>query len=299
MHRLNQKSVVWNYLRLLMQRAAIYSVQRVAVTSPLPPVLFSPARPRVNVYLCIKQALFIRPMNMHCLVAVARCRVQTRRYHCLINHIQSHRLTLCRPPLPLNFPFSQYSTRVPRSPLSSPLSRRGSAASSLRALRAFSLIVLSHSLLSPFHHAIHSPVVASLANWPQLTLIYVIFSGHPHVTALQCTLNVLDAGAEYARMWFADVIGAGKREEGDEWGPKRGRRVESPNGHPWSPCGDIRNVNRTNQSGTSRPRSWSDTCGAFRVSRGTRVSRESASLFSEDPRRVCHSIARDQYYERM
>lgn len=44
---------------------------------------------RVNVYLCIKQALFIRPMNMHCLVAVARCRVQTRRYHCLINHTQS------------------------------------------------------------------------------------------------------------------------------------------------------------------------------------------------------------------
>lgn len=44
---------------------------------------------RVNVYLCIKQALFIRPMNMHCLVPVARCRVQTRRYHCLINHTQS------------------------------------------------------------------------------------------------------------------------------------------------------------------------------------------------------------------
>lgn len=44
---------------------------------------------RINVYLCIKQALFIRPMNMHCLVAVARCRVQTRRYHCLINHTQS------------------------------------------------------------------------------------------------------------------------------------------------------------------------------------------------------------------
>lgn len=51
-------------------------------------------RPYVNVYLCIKQALFIRPMNMHCFVAVARCRVQTRRYHCLINHTQSHRTTL-------------------------------------------------------------------------------------------------------------------------------------------------------------------------------------------------------------
>ena len=55
-------------------------------------ILKYPARrglARVNVYLCIKQALFIRPMNMHCLVAVARCRVQTRRYHCLINHTQS------------------------------------------------------------------------------------------------------------------------------------------------------------------------------------------------------------------
>lgn len=51
-------------------------------------------RSYVNVYLCIKQALFIRPMNMHCLMAVARCRVQTRRYHCLINHTQSHQTTL-------------------------------------------------------------------------------------------------------------------------------------------------------------------------------------------------------------
>lgn len=110
---------------------------------------FPPARPRVNVYLCIKQALFIRPMNMHCLVAVARCRVQTRRYHCLINHIQSHRLTLCLPPPTPPSPFRPCSTRIPRSPLpSSPLSRRGPAVSSLRALRAFSLIVLSHSLLS-------------------------------------------------------------------------------------------------------------------------------------------------------
>lgn len=100
MHRLDQKPVVWNYLRLLMQRAAIYSVQGVAVTAPPAPAPSPSARPRVNVYLCIKQALFIRPMNMHCLVAVARCRVQTRRYHCLINHIQSHRLTLRRTPPP-------------------------------------------------------------------------------------------------------------------------------------------------------------------------------------------------------
>lgn len=74
--------------------------------------------PRVNVYLCIKQALFIRPMNMHCLVAVARCRVQTRRYHCLINHIQSHRPTLCHlPPFPFTVPYPS------RSSLSSSLSR--------------------------------------------------------------------------------------------------------------------------------------------------------------------------------
>ena len=293
MHHLNQKSVVWNYLRLLIQRAAIYSVQRVAVTSPLSPVLFSSAQPRVNVYLCIKQALFIRPMNMHCLVAVARCRVQTRRYHCLINHIQSHRLTLCRPPLFLDFPlFTVLYPRVPRSrsPLS-PLSRRGEDPPRHPSELSARFPSSCYPIRSLFHLAIHSPVVASLANWPQLTLIYVIFSGHPHVTALQCTLNVLDAGAEYARMWFANVMGAEKREEGDAWGPKRGRRVESPNGHPWSLCGDIRNVNRTNQSGTNRPRNWSDTCGAFRVSWGTRVSRESVSLFLKDPRRVCHSIA--------
>lgn len=50
-------------------------------------------------------------MNMHCFVAVARCRVQTRRYHWLINHIQSHRFTLCRPPpLPL---FAALYPRVP------------------------------------------------------------------------------------------------------------------------------------------------------------------------------------------
>lgn len=74
---------------------------------------FPPPRPlpRVNVYLCIKQALFIRAMNMHCLVAVARCRVQTRRYHCLINHIQSQRPTL-------RAPFSSHSIPcVLRSPL--------------------------------------------------------------------------------------------------------------------------------------------------------------------------------------
>lgn len=192
MQRLDQKSVVWNYLRLLMQRAAIYSVQRVAVTSPLPPVSSSTIllpyhpRPRVNVYLCIKQALFIRPMNMHCLVAVARCRVQTRRYHCLINHIQSHRLTLCRP----RFPFSPcFYRRSPFSTLITPLAertRRVIPQSSPPALPHL-VVPLALALLPPLRSLLsrRSP----LANRPQLTLIYVIFSGRPHVTALQRTLN--------------------------------------------------------------------------------------------------------------
>lgn len=184
MHRLDQKPVVWNYLRLLMQRAAIYSVQGVAVSAPPAPAPSPSARPRVNVYLCIKQALFIRPMNMHCLVAVARCRVQTRRYHCLINHIQSHRLTLCRLPL-LAAPFSPCSTRFsPFSALAAPHAERTRRVIPQNFPRAFSLVVLSRSLLSSL-----PPPQSTLANRPQLTLIYVIFSGRPHVTALQCTLN--------------------------------------------------------------------------------------------------------------
>jgi len=185
MHCLDQKSAVWNYLRLLMQRAAIYLVQRVAVTSSLPPTLSPPARPRVNVYLCIKQALFIRPMNMHCLVAVARCRVQTRRYHCLINHIQSHRLTLCHP-LPPYFPFSPCSS--PFSALIIPLAER-----TRRVIPQSSPRVLPHRVipLAPLLVSLCSPLsrCSPLANRPQLTLIYVIFFGHPHVTALQCTLG--------------------------------------------------------------------------------------------------------------
>lgn len=51
---------------------------------------------------------------------------------------------------------------------------------------------------------------------PQLTLIYVIFSGRPHVTALRRTLEqrVLDVRAGYQGMRFADAraSGHGKRE---------------------------------------------------------------------------------------
>lgn len=135
MLRLDQEPVVGNCLRLLLQRTAIYPAQGVAQT---PRSISRPYLPRVNVYLCIKQALFIQPMNMHCLVAVARCRVQTRRYHCLINHTQSHRPTLCTP----SSCFTPRST-LPRAPLSSPLlqTRRGLAVSSLRALHEFPLAV--------------------------------------------------------------------------------------------------------------------------------------------------------------
>lgn len=162
MHRPDQKPVVWNYLRLLMQRAAIYSVQGVAVTAPPAPAAPSPsARPRVNVYLCIKQALFIRPMNMHCLVAVARCRVQTRRYHCLINHIQSHRLTLCRTPPLLAAPFSPCSIRF--SPFSA-LAAAPHAERTRRVIpqnfpRVLPRRVISLAPLLATASAVHSPAV--------------------------------------------------------------------------------------------------------------------------------------------
>lgn len=54
-------------------------------------------------------------MNMHCLVAVARCRVQTRRYHCLINHTQSQRPSLRVPPSPRLEPRALYPALI--SPL--------------------------------------------------------------------------------------------------------------------------------------------------------------------------------------
>lgn len=184
---------------------------------------FPPARPRVNVYLCIKQALFIRPMNMHCLVAVARCRVQTRRYHCLINHIQSHRLTLCLPPPTPPSPFRPCSTRIPRSPLpSSPLSRRGPAVSSLRALRAFSLIVLSHSLLSsplslPLFSAPRSPLFRrSLSRRPaaiDINLRNFFGASTCHRVTAHPQPGVPGLGAEYAGMRFAGVTERG-RERG-------------------------------------------------------------------------------------
>lgn len=184
---------------------------------------------------------------MHCLVAVARCRVQTRRYHCLINHIQSHRLTLYP-----HFPLFAVLFPVPGS--HHPSREEDPPCHPSELSRAFSLIVSSHSHLSSLLSAAHPSAVPLSPTGPQLTLIYVIFSEHPHVTALQRTLD--QACPMLVRntrgMRFAGVMGRREREEGGRMRThKRGRSVESPNGHPWSPRGDIRNVNRTNQSGTS------------------------------------------------
>lgn len=138
-------------------------------SSPRRPV----SHPRVNVYLCIKQALFIRPMNMHCFAAVARCRVQTRRYHCLINHIQSQRPTLCTPFIVLGAspcsPFPALITPHADSPCHSP--------------------GLSTRFLSSCSPSRSALCCRSPTSRPQLTLIYVIFSGHPHVTALRRILD--------------------------------------------------------------------------------------------------------------
>lgn len=143
MPRLDQESVAGNYLRLLAQRACSRLFDVASLVLPTSPSSFvlCPSSPspgylaRVNVYLCIKQALFIRPMNMHCLVAVARCRVQTRRYHCLINHTQSQRPSLRVPPAraPRSVPCSHQPARE--------RARRGLAVSSLGALHASPLVV--------------------------------------------------------------------------------------------------------------------------------------------------------------
>lgn len=95
-------------------------------------------------------------MNMHCSVAVARCRVQTRRYHCLINHIQSHRPTLCHlPPFPFTVLFLALII-----PLADP--QRSLAVSSLWS----SLHVFSLSLSFPAFPQFHSFALSSLPTSP-------------------------------------------------------------------------------------------------------------------------------------
>lgn len=144
---------------------------------------------------------------MHCLVAVARCRVQTRRYHCLINHIQSHRPTLCHlPPFPFTVPYPSRPTFLALIiPLADPQRRRAvSSPFSFPAFPQLHCFALSGGTTPRQHHR------------PQLTLIYVIFSGRPHVTALRRTVEqrVLDVRAGYQGMRFADARASehGKRE---------------------------------------------------------------------------------------
>ena len=91
-------------------------------------------------------------MNMHCLVAVARCRVQTRRYHCLINHTQFH-----YPPYSAIHPLRPFH---PLNPQPSPFNQKPS-------------------------YQFYSPPMSSfilVQRAPQLTLIYGIFSRIAHVT---------------------------------------------------------------------------------------------------------------------
>lgn len=117
-------------------------------------------------------------MNMHCLVAVARCRVQTRRYHCLINHIQSHRLTLW-PHFPL------FAVLYPRSPFSALITLLAEEHPPCHPSE-LSARILPHRVIPLALPPLRYPLVrwSPLANRPQLTLIYVIFSERPHVTAL-------------------------------------------------------------------------------------------------------------------
>lgn len=145
-------------------------------------------------------------MNMHCLVAVARCRVQTRRYHCLINHIQSHRLTLCP-----HFPFP-LSTRVLRSPLSSPLSRRGPCHPSELSARSHSS-PLSRSLLRP--RATPQPTLPRFPSRQPAAIDINLRNFFGASTCHRVTAHpqpgVPDAGAEIRRgMRFANVMGKGE-----------------------------------------------------------------------------------------
>lgn len=163
-------------------------IHRFSFSSPSP----APPSSRVNVYLCIKQALFIRPMNMHCFAAVARCRVQTRRYHCLINHTQFHRPTLCTPLPPFSArPLVAIHPSFPRSPLLPRLVRIVPVASSL-ALSVISSLAVSSSPPPPPPLSFRSsrPAIPERPNErPQLTLIYVIFFRDVFATCRRVTAH--------------------------------------------------------------------------------------------------------------
>lgn len=136
---------------------------------------------------------------------------------------QSHTVPPAHPVAPPS-PFSPCSTRVPRSPLSSPLSAEEHPPCHPSELSAHILphpAVLSRSL-SPLRNPLHVQC-SPLANRPQLTLIYVIFSERPHVTALQRyprdqACPIPREGGIRGRMWFAGVMGGGGRVVREEAG---------------------------------------------------------------------------------
>lgn len=140
-----------------------------------------------DLYLCIKQALFIRPMNMHCLVAVARCRVQTRRYHWLINHTQfSH-----TPLSPSLFHPVPYFSFIPHYTYTHSLTHSLIAYSPFHfaSCRTFGggrprARDRSHPAVRPCH-------LSGSRGRPQLTLIYVIFSWPAHVTIVISSFTIL------------------------------------------------------------------------------------------------------------
>lgn len=158
-------------------------------------------------------------MNMHCLVAVARCRVQTRRYHCLINHIQSHRLTLCRLPL-LAAPFSLCSTRFsPFSALAAPRAER-----TRRVIpQNFPARVLPRRVISLAPLPSLPPPQSTLPLLPSrrpaaidINLRNFFGASTCHRVTAHPQPDVPDAGAEYAGMRLAGVTGEGERTEGGE-----------------------------------------------------------------------------------
>lgn len=113
---------------------------------------------------------------------------------------QSHTVPPAHPVPPSSHPTFPFSPVLyPHSPFSAsivpPLAER-----TRRVIPQSSPCILPHrviplaSLLVPLSLSFsrrgrRSSAVPSLAGRPQLTLIYVIFSGRPHVTALQRTLN--------------------------------------------------------------------------------------------------------------
>lgn len=138
---------------------------------------------------------------------------------------QSHTVPPGSPCVALFSPFPPFrralSARVPRSPLSSPLSRREDPPchpSELSAHSPSSRVIPLVSLLAPLHAVHSSRYFSSRSAEPQLTLIYVIFSGRPHVTALQRTLN------QACPMWVRNTRGDAVREcnSGDKGGERKG-----------------------------------------------------------------------------